>query len=55
MKKYLIILFALFPLLVAAQMVQPVKWTGELMNDSVRIKAQIEKGWHMSIIEFGDR
>lgn len=55
MKKYLIILFALLPLFVAAQMVQPVKWTGERQNDSVRLKAQIEKGWHMSIIEFGDR
>lgn len=55
MKKYLIILFALLPLFVAAQMVQPVKWTGECQNDSVRLKAQIEPGWHMSIIEFGER
>ena len=55
MKKYLIILFALLPLFVAAQMIQPVKWTGELKNDSVRLKASIEHGWHMSIIEFGER
>ena len=38
-----------------AQMVQPVKWSGETIGDSVRIKATIEPGWHMSIIEFGDR
>ena len=55
MKKYLIILFALLPLWVAAQMVQPTKWSATEMGDSVRLKAQIEPGWHMSIIEFGER
>ena len=55
MKKYLIILFALLPLWVAAQMVQPAKWSATEMGDSVRLKAQIEPGWHMSIIEFGER
>ena len=38
-----------------AQMVQPVKWSGERVGDSVRIKAAIEPGWHMNIIEFGER
>lgn len=55
MKKYLIILFAVLPLWVAAQMVQPAKWSATEMGDSVRLKAQIEPGWHMSIIEFGER
>ena len=38
-----------------AQMVQPVTWSGETIGDSVRIKAAIEPGWHMNIIEFGER
>ena len=38
-----------------AQIVQPVKWSGEEVGDSVRIKANIEPGWHMNIIEFGER
>ena len=36
-------------------MVQPVKWNGKQVGDSVRIKAAIEPGWHMNIIEFGER
>ena len=39
-------------------MVQPTKWTAVETggnNDSVRLKATIEEGWHMTIIEFGDR
>ena len=55
MKKKLIILFALLPLWVAAQMVQPAKWSATEMGDSVRLKAAIEPGWHMSIIDFGER
>ena len=41
--------------MVLAQMVEPVKWSGEQVGDSVRIKASIEPGWHMNIIEFGER
>ena len=55
MKRYLFIVAALLPLMVMAQMVEPVKWSGEQVGDSVRIKASIEPGWHMSIIEFGER
>ena len=55
MKRYLFIVVALLPLMVLAQMVEPVKWSGEQVGDSVRIKASIEPGWHMSIIEFGER
>ena len=55
MKRYLIILFyALLPMMVAAEIVRPVKWSGEMVGDSVWIKAAIEPGWHMNIIEFGE-
>ena len=38
-----------------AQIVQPIKWTGEVVGDSVRLTATIDKGWHLNIIELGDR
>ena len=38
----------------AAQIVQPIKWTGEVVGDSVRLTATIDKGWHLNIIELGD-
>ena len=55
MKRILFILFVCLPLFVAAQIVQPVTWSGEQVGDSVRLKAAIEPGWHMNIIEFGER
>ena len=55
MKRILFIVLAFLPLLSVAQMVQPVKWSGETIgDDSVRIKAVVEPGWHMSIIEMGN-
>ena len=54
MKRYLIILFSLIPLMAFAQIVQPVKWSGEERGDSVQIRATVEPGWHMNIIEMGD-
>ena len=36
-------------------MVQPVKWSGEEVGDSVRLKAASAPNWHMTMIEFGDR
>lgn len=45
----------LFTVLMSAQIVQPVTWSGEEIGDSVRLKATIEEGWHMNIIEFGER
>ena len=54
MKRILFILLAFWPLLSFAQLVQPVRWTGEDLGDSVRLKAVVEPGWHMSIIEMGD-
>ena len=55
MKRILVILFAFLPLIVAAQMVEPVQWSGEEFGDSVQLRAAIDPGWHMNIIEFGER
>ena len=55
MRKLLSILICLLPLWAVAQIVQPVTWSGEEVGDSVRIRAAIEPGWHMNIIEFGER
>jgi len=55
MKKIYTILLAIIPLFAAAELVEPVTWSGEKVGDSVRIKATIEPGWHMNIIEFGER
>ncbi len=54
MKRYLFILFALIPLFANAQIIQPVHWSGEERGDSVQIRATVEPGWHMNIIEMGD-
>ena len=62
MKRVLGILLAILPLMVAAEMVQPVTWTGEEagtmdengIGDSVRIRATVDEGWHMSILEMGE-
>lgn len=37
-----------------AQIVQPIKWTGIVEGDSIRLTAIIEKGWHLTIIELGE-
>ena len=37
-----------------AQIVQPIKWTGAVEGDSVKLTATIEQGWHLNIIELGD-
>lgn len=54
MKRHFIILFSLIPLMAFAQIIQPVHWSGEEFGDSVRIRATVEPGWHMNIIEMGD-
>ena len=54
MKRILFILLAFLPLMAAAQIVQPVKWSGEEIGDSVRLTAVIEDGWHMTLISVGD-
>ena len=56
MKKIMTILLAVIAIALTAQaqLVQPVKWAGEVVGDSVRLTATIEDGWHLSIIELGD-
>lgn len=56
MRRYLsILVYVLCAVLcVQAQILQPVKWSGEDRGDSVRIRATVEPGWHMNIIEMGD-
>ena len=55
MKKFIYTIVAIFFALAAqAQLVQPIKWKGEVVGDSVRLTANIEKGWHLNIIELGD-
>ena len=57
MKRILTIIFCVLPLMVAAQMVQPVKWSGEEVGengDSVRLTARIQEGWHMTLISIGE-
>ena len=33
------------------QIVNPVRWSGEAVGDSVRLTAEIEAGWHLTVIE----
>ena len=56
MKRILNTIFAVIAIAVTAkaQLVEPVKWAGEVVGDSVRLTATIEKGWHLNIIELGD-
>ena len=54
MKRYLIILLALLPLLAAAEILNPITWSGEEVGDSVRLTATFEPGWHMILISVGD-
>ena len=57
MKRILVIVFGLLSLVVGettAQIVQPVKWSGEEVGDSVRLTATMEDGWHMTLISIGD-
>ena len=56
MKRITTILFAVIAiaLTAGAQIVQPIKWTGAIEGDSVKLTATIEKGWHLNIIELGD-
>ena len=55
MKKFIYTFVAIFIALAAqAQLVQPIRWTGEVVGDSVRLTATIEQGWHLNIIELGN-
>ena len=56
MKRLATILFAVIAIALpaTAQIVQPIKWTGAVEGDSVKLTATIEQGWHLNIIELGD-
>ena len=55
MKRLINTLLAIFiAFAVQAQLVEPIKWKGEVIGDSVRLTATIEDGWHLNIIELGD-
>ena len=56
MKRLATILFAVMAIALTAyaQLVQPIKWTGAIDGDSVRLTATIDQGWHLNIIELGD-
>jgi thiol:disulfide interchange protein DsbD len=56
MKRILNTIFAVvaIALTAQAQLVQPIKWAGEVVGDSVRLTATIDKGWHLNIIDLGD-
>jgi thiol:disulfide interchange protein DsbD len=56
MKRLVTILFAVIAIALTAQaqLVQPIKWSGKVVGDSIRLTAIIEKGWHLNIIELGD-
>ena len=55
MKKFIYTIVAIFIAFAAqAQLVQPIKWSGKVVGDSIRLTAIIEKGWHLNIIELGD-
>ena len=55
MKKFINTIVAIFIVLAAqAQLVEPIKWKGEVIGDSVRLTANIEQGWHLNIIELGE-
>ncbi|MBO5816710.1 MAG: thioredoxin family protein [Paludibacteraceae bacterium] len=56
MKKFINTLLAVIAIALTAQaqLVEPIKWTGKVDGDSIRLTATIEKGWHLNIIELGD-
>ena len=56
MKRLVTILFAVIAIALTAQaqLVEPIKWKGEVIGDSVRLTANIEQGWHLNIMELGE-
>ena len=51
MKRFLIILLTLIPLLAVAQLIQPVKWSGELTEEGLHVQATIDEGYDLHITE----
>ena len=58
----LLIIIICLPLMASAQIVEAVRWSGEEIPaanessvDSVRLTATIQKGWHMTLINVGEK
>ena len=51
MRKLILLLLCLLPLLAHAEILQPVHWQGEPFGDSVRITATIDEGWYLSVMQ----
>ena len=62
MKRILLLITIIcLPLMASAQIVEAVKWSGEVIPataagavDSVRLTATIQEGWHMTLINVGE-
>ena len=54
MKKFLLILLALLPMCMTAQIVNPIHWNIEDAGENIRISATIDEGWTLSIMAMGD-
>ena len=55
MKRILCIISVIFyAMLMTAQIVEAVRWSGEDLGDSVRLTATFQPGWHMTLIAVGD-
>ena len=62
MKRILLLIAIIcLPLMTSAQIVEAVKWSGEVIPataagavDSVRLTATIQEGWHMTLINVGE-
>ncbi len=62
MKRILLLIAIIcLPLMASTQIVEAVKWSGEVIPataagavDSVRLKATIQEGWHMTLINVGE-
>ncbi len=56
MKRFLLFLMAVgCTLLMMAEIVEPVHWSGERVGDSIRLTAVIDEGFHMTIFAIGDK
>ena len=60
-RKLLLIAIICLPVMASAQIVEAVKWSGEVIPataagavDSVRLTATIQEGWHMTLINVGE-
>ena len=53
-KRLYIFLLLICPSFLFGQIEQHVFWSAERIGDSIRVEAQIDEGWHMTLISIGD-